>query len=483
MSRAGLVWTEALFGLTPSWEREPSLDAVRDMCCEHLGVPSINGEGGNTCIVTYRAAGAFNKIYTVDSVKGKFIMRVSLPVDPGYKTRGEVSTLRFVRENTAIPVPKVIAFDETNNNKIGFEWILMEFISGQSLHYRWRSLTMEQKASLVQRVADFQAQLFQFRPIGSSSSLRGIGTLGTNAGKSDSPGRIVSFPFVEGNCYDYDIPRGPFRSSHDWLHSRLEIIRLQKLEEIESAEDEDDKEMAEAGLKATQHLKSILPKIFPSSSTYNAERTAIWHHDLSNMNIMVDEQGEITGIVDWECVFAAPSWAITKTPAFLNNHNERDEEPYRDGYADETEEDRERARKHYGDRCLDNEGKNSLYWIHLKEYEVTKLKEVYNARMQQNLSSWSEMVKDAELQLDFYTCVEHAASSWCTGAAISWATSIEKGDIVRYGQEEDDDSTDDESTDDEDGEQDDGEQNDGEHNDEKHDDEKHDNKTLVTGGQ
>ncbi|KAK6834432.1 hypothetical protein PG987_009126 [Apiospora arundinis] len=483
--RAGLLWTEALFGLTPTWAHEPSLSAIRDVCSEHLDLES-------PCVVTFRASGALNRIYTVDSAKGRYIMRVSLPVDPGYKTRGEISTLRFVRENTTIPVPKIIAYDDTSNNKIGFEWILMEFISGQSLYYRWRKLTMEQKTTLVQRVAELQAQLFQFRPIGSSVTLRGIGTLGTDSDKFDIPGRIVSFPFVEGNCYDYDIPRGPFRSSHDWLHSRLEIIRLQKLEEVESAEDEDDKEMAEAALEATNHLKSVLPKIFPPCQGYEAERTAIWHHDISEMNIMVDEDGTITGIVDWECILAAPSWIIAKTPTLLHNA-ERDEEPDRNGYADETEEDRERDLEIHGGDALDNEGKNGLYWIHLKEYEDTQLKKVYDTRMQQLLPSWTEMMEDAELQLDFYQNLENTAIGWGTSTTIRWANSIEKGDIIRYSEEEDDDSIDGDSTD---GDSINGESVDGEneehldekhdeeqHAEEQHDEEKHNDKTVATGGQ
>ncbi|KAK8136515.1 hypothetical protein PG984_004455 [Apiospora sp. TS-2023a] len=477
--RAGLVWKEDLFQLTPTWEHEPSLDAIREVCCEHLGlsVDNVASEGEDVCTITFRAAGALNRVYTVDSVKGKFIMRVTLPVDPGYKTRGEVSTLRFIRENTTIPVPEVIAFDDTSSSKIGFEWILMEFISGQSLYYCWRKFTMEQKTTLVQRVAELQSQLFQFRSIGNSSTLRGIGTLGTD-NDFDIPGRIVSFPFVEGDCYDYDVPRGPFRSSHDWLQTRLQIIQLKKLEEIEQAEDDDDEEIARAGLEASQYLMSVLPKISPPSQTYDAERTAIFHHDLSEMNIMVNDEGHITGIIDWECVSAMPSWMATNTPAFLRGP-ERDEEPSRDGYADETEEDRERARQCGTDDGLDNEGKNKLYWIHLKEYESTQLKKVYDTSMQQMLPTWEEMVKDAELQLDFYQCVENAAVSLHNRTTCAWAKSIEKGVMVRKddAMDIDDDEDSEDGDDEDDGSEDDcsevEEHGNDDHEDDEHDDDDH----------
>jgi aminoglycoside phosphotransferase (APT) family kinase protein len=76
-------------------------------------------------------------------------MRVSLPVCPRYKTEGEVATLRWVYNNTQIPVPRVISFDRSNGNEIGFEWILMEFIEGTSAHKRWRTMSMEQKIAFT----------------------------------------------------------------------------------------------------------------------------------------------------------------------------------------------------------------------------------------------------------------------------------------------------------------------------------------------
>ncbi|KAH7259208.1 uncharacterized protein BKA55DRAFT_562211 [Fusarium redolens] len=54
-------------------------------------------------------------------------MRVSLPVDPKHKTAGEVATLKWLSQHSTMPVPRVIAFDDTRDNQIGFEWILMEY--------------------------------------------------------------------------------------------------------------------------------------------------------------------------------------------------------------------------------------------------------------------------------------------------------------------------------------------------------------------
>ncbi|KAK7953761.1 hypothetical protein PG988_014455 [Apiospora saccharicola] len=198
---------------------------------------------------------------------------------------------------------------------------------------------------------------------------------------------------------------------------------------------------------------------------------------------MVDDQGHIAGIIDWECVSAMPSWMVTKTPAFLKGR-ERDEEPSRDEYADETEEDRELDRQCGTNDGLDNEGKNELYWIHLKEYESTQLKKVYDTSMQQMLPTWKETLKDAELQLDFYQCVENAAVSLDCHTACVWAKSIEKGVMVRKddAMEIDDDEDSEDEDDEDDGIEDDGSEDDGieddehgidDHEDDEHDDDHH----------
>jgi hypothetical protein len=144
-------------------------------------------------------------------------MRVSLPIHPHSKTLGEVTTLRFLRRETDIPVPEIIAFDNSTDNKIGFEWILMERMPGVSLYKKWRTMTAFQKAALVQRVAEYQAQIFRH----SFSGLRTLTIAEANHGQRPRPGELVSGMFFEGDHYDIDIPRGPFRSTHDWMSSYL----------------------------------------------------------------------------------------------------------------------------------------------------------------------------------------------------------------------------------------------------------------------
>lgn len=100
--------------------------------------------------------------------------------------------------------------------------------------------------------------------------------------------------------------------------------------------------------------------------------TAVYHDDLNLTNILVDDQGNITAVVDWECVSALPIWMAARFPEFLSVGG-RDERPDRDRYSNEQAVSIVKAGSADDDDDLDNEGKNSLYWIHLMEWEVTQL--------------------------------------------------------------------------------------------------------------
>lgn len=347
-SRQGLVWQESGRGDKPRWKTEPRVEAIRAVC---LGVLKVASE--EDCIVEFFAAGSFNRLYSVEVPdREKLLMRVSLPVDPRNKTLGEVATLRWLRRFTSIPVPEVVAFDSSSDNEIGFEWILMPFIAGTSAYSVWRKIPMTTKEGLVKQVARFQAQILEASE--TRSPLRGIGTLTCGHGEVDDlkedttprPGQIVSRHFFIGKHFDYDVPRGPFPSSREWMDSYLAIIIQEQEEELGIAEDDEDKEDIEYHISIAKRLQGLLPIIFPSAEDLPG-RTTPWHEDLSLKNMLIDEDGTITAILDWEFVSAMPHWLTTEPPQFLSGPA-REKEPVRDDYGDETPEEA-KDRKSAGD--------------------------------------------------------------------------------------------------------------------------------------
>ncbi|KAI0444767.1 kinase-like protein [Xylaria telfairii] len=402
-SQDGLAWDHGLFDTVPRWTREPSIPAIERICRKQLNLSPTD-----LCSIAFYAAGAFNKLYRVDCADQSFLMRISLPVHPHHKTHGEVATLNWVRHNTTAPVPKIIAFDDSNNNEVGFEWIMMELMSGSPAYQTWRAIPMERKVVLTRRIAEIQAELFHYGK--QDLAFRNIGTLhrieSAEAVAAVAPGQMVSHEFFMDHRLRYHVPRGPFRSSYEWLESQLNIIILEQLAAIEEAKDDDDREDAEEILASTRRLLSLLPKIFAQTNEAYTEPTVLWHDDLNLHNILVDEKGEITGIVDWECVSASPLWITIDMPRYLKGES-RPEEPIRDNYANETPEESLASQDCDDPHKLDNEGKNSLYWIHRMDYEATQLREVYKKRLRQLWPDWPP--RDSDIKLDFYEALPEAS--------------------------------------------------------------------------
>ncbi|KAK1984509.1 phosphotransferase enzyme family-domain-containing protein [Colletotrichum cereale] len=436
-SRDGLAWEDGGWELEPSWTREPSVTAIEKVCRQQLKI-----DGAASFDVSFYAAGAFNKLYLVQHDGKKLIMRVSLPVDPGDKTRGEVATLRWLRRWTSTPVPRVFAFDDSSDNEIGFEWILMELMPGVSAYKRWRGMSMAQKTAFVEKVADYQTEI-----LSQDRGFRSIGTLRLDTAKDKeqqqeqqesedyvTPSKIVSLVFFWGDNYEYGVPRGPFRSGYDWLSSFLSIVILDYEKSLREAEDEDDREYAQRGVDVSRKLLGLLPKIFPVLQ-HPPEQTFLWHDDLSLSNILVDDDGKITAMLDWECVSTMPSWVVTQMPHFLNGAA-REDEPDRDGYADESPEDKETQAlggqsngSDGDDEELDNEGKNMLYWIHLLEFEQTQLRKVYAARMQEARPDWATRVEDSFLKADFLEAVHRCRGGFHLKCISQWVNAVTQGDF------------------------------------------------------
>ncbi|KAI5856690.1 phosphotransferase enzyme family-domain-containing protein [Durotheca rogersii] len=353
-SQDGLGWKETLFDL-------------------QLAIPPED-----PCTVAFHASGLFNQPYTVKCARGSLIMRVSLPVYPRHKTRAEVATLRWVRENTKVPVPKVLGFDNSNDNEIGYEWILTELIQGASAHKRWRTMSMEQKVALTKRIATSQVQLLG--PGKPGSVFRSIGTLDL---REVVPGLLV---FHEG----------PFRSSHDWLSAELNIILLHQTAVLGKTEGEDDREDAEEVLFVARKLLSLIPKVFLPTSD-ESERTGLYHHDLHLNNIL-------------ECVSALPPWMSTKVPKFPDGPV-REREPQRGSYVDETpEESAAAAGKRNDPGYLGSDGKGELYFVHRMGYEATQLRKVYEARLRELWLEWP--LEESYVKIDFFQAISQCDGIW-----------------------------------------------------------------------
>ncbi|KAL3481393.1 hypothetical protein BJX99DRAFT_243713 [Aspergillus californicus] len=346
----GLPWVQTIFNLEPQWTTIQSLR------------PS------STVQVTFVAQGALNKLSDVKIDSEVFVIRISLPVDPYYKT------VRC-RQWTGHPL--------------------------------WRSLSFSAKISLVGKLAAFSSCLFR-------NQFQGIGNLyGTASMLNDS--RLSEATWPAGNpAYSTntgrpdDVHRGPFTSSSDWITSRLSLSEEDCQSTLDNlpfsgleSNDEADADDATRTLEIIGKLKPLLPSFFPSNGD-NPEPSVLVHDNLSSRNILVHDNGELAAILDWECVSALPVWNACDYPTFLQGRPRR-LEPDLGRYKPEP-----------------NGGASNLYWEHLWDYEVTLLRDVFIDRMKNLKPAWVEVFHKSQRQRDFDLAVQNCDNEFVARHIRAW---------------------------------------------------------------
>jgi len=397
--KAVLSWDSTNGAPVAKWEKQPSLADIETVCRRHLALDPMDG-----CRVKAFSDGTFSKLYLIKATTGKktrrLVMRVSLPVDPRWKTLGEAMTLGFVRRTTScIPIPKIVGYADSADNEIGFEYTLTNYLPGVPAHMYWHKMSTVEKKRFVEKIAEFQSQLVTPR-------FESIGTLipAEYGAAHDSdidpvPGHMVHPFFFEGDKVHFsfedkftldEMPRGPFSSSHDWLSALLKPVALAHQTPL------DQKKLA-------KRLLAMVPKIFP---VLDVSPTIIARNNMSLSNIIVDEDdGSIAGIVGWSSATASPMWMECHIPAFLaSEYTDRKTKPERWEYKD-LSWDFEASTKPPGKIPVpDLEGKDEAYWHDLMAWEMTELRGVYCAKMKQ-LGKWDCDHEKPSLKRDFWAAV------------------------------------------------------------------------------
>lgn len=167
-----LKWEGPYAGRAPVWPREPDIAVIKNLAKQHLSSEIAGTIEENMLEITDFAYGAFNKLYLVlyAGHETSYLFRVTLPVIPFLKTESEIATLAYLRTKTSIPVPRVVAWDSSSDNDLGFEWILMNKVAGIELRSVWREVLWERKLELVDELAGFVHQL-QAQPFDAVGSL------------------------------------------------------------------------------------------------------------------------------------------------------------------------------------------------------------------------------------------------------------------------------------------------------------------------
>lgn len=171
--------------------------------------------------------------------------------------KNEVAAMRFVAENTTIPVPRVVDAD--------WDRITMTYVEGDTLKMAWPVLTELQRAGIIDQLRDYVAQLRAIPWPNDDTSL-----IGRLSGEGVVvPGVITRTggPFQSvADLHEFLTTRGPSASTDQSMYWH----------------------------QVTHHLGKDHPIVFS-------------HGDIAARNIMVRD-GRIAAIIDWEMAGWYPAY-------------------------------------------------------------------------------------------------------------------------------------------------------------------------------
>lgn len=243
--------------------------------------------------------------------------------------------MRLIAEQSGVPLPKVYEFDATMSNEIGAPYIVMSFIPGCTVASKWFDNTAptdleERRLRTLETVAEAmsQRQKFRFEKIGSLqfSDATAGGEIGIGPCYEYDEGVFGNEDYEQKLAVD---AFGPFTTSQSYLQYHLNHRgNPQKRHPF--------------GVGAQKLVAMMIPYLPRPRNGHETFVLAL--PDFDSQNIMIDERGNFTGIVDWGNVQAVPAFlGYSRFPGWIT----RDWDPLMYGYPHiETEDSPEELRRY-----------------------------------------------------------------------------------------------------------------------------------------
>ncbi|KAI9645259.1 hypothetical protein NHQ30_005994 [Ciborinia camelliae] len=439
-------WTIDPVDFDPGWKSESYIAKIELVVRRHLKLE----DPSSLCHVIFHKKAYLDALYKVETADGCLLMRIIFPLDSFRKTDSEISTINFLRQNTKLPVSKIHAFDKSSDNELGYEWILMDMLPGETLESKWNGLSEDLKRGIVGQIAQYQAQLFHHK----FSTIGNIRTDVTGEVLDQTAPCLPVLGPIGQLVNVLDVSQGPFTRSEDWIRAYLTLVlRLNEGYMKVYKSDPVKFEYCLHVIKRVKRLLKLLPSIFPVNEG-TPEQSVLFHKDLSMGNILIDNDGSITGIIDWNNTSVVPIWRSCSLPKFLQG-KERNEKPkpsqasdpklftgiidwnnafvvplWRSCSLPKFLQGKERNEKPKPSQASDPK----LYLQHLREYELTQLRPLFLKEMHNIAPTWTEEYTNAieTGKADFWLATQNFQAHSRLGPADAWLSQwldeFEKGE-------------------------------------------------------
>ncbi|MCJ1267449.1 hypothetical protein MMC22_007334, partial [Lobaria immixta] len=221
--------------------------------------------------------------------------------------------------------------------------------------------------------------------------------------------RLVSMVFFWDTHLESDVHQGPFASSKDWLKAKFQLMEEDCRRVLESQDAKRDEiECTKETQQQLKRLRRQLPLFF-SSNDDDREEFALHHHDISRHNLILDSQGKLQALFDWECVSVLPLWRACQIPHFLRSAK-RVEKP-------------DSARYFFDS----DDGEDSFYANDLDDFECTNLRGHFLEEMATLSPRWIEEYQKSNPKMDFNGALEMCDTIFVKRVKM-WLDHIEAGE-------------------------------------------------------
>ena len=225
----------------------------------------------------------------------------------------DIRTISFIRSHTSIPIPEVFALELTSDNPVRVPYHLESFIEGRPLSERWMDQLLGNESArmkVLEDLAGFMSQLhtLHFDSIG-SLAFGGDGVfphVEAMVKMKSSYENLLNGDDVWGTASLC----GPFKSTRDYL---LAILQVQN-----------EATFTDAELCLLRQAIDSIPPFLDTAPTFS-----LGHPDFNYQNIFISDEGEITGIIDWDGIHTLPrALGLARYPSWIT----RDWDPAKYGY-------------------------------------------------------------------------------------------------------------------------------------------------------
>ncbi|KAI0380643.1 kinase-like domain-containing protein [Hypomontagnella monticulosa] len=212
----------------------------------------------------------------VVKIREKYVVKFGYHVKPI-----EADNMMYVAGSTTIPVPKVYAVYERQENRRTVTYIVMEYVPGETLRSAWPSLDEVRKLTIALRLRLYFNEL---RKLPSS------GYFGNILGGPPLDDILPTAPAM------HDFKRS-FRTENELVNWILRMYSCAKGERADSK---------------TQYYRRFLPTILRTDGI-----SVFTHNDFHRKNVMVKPDGGLV-ILDWEYASWLPKYWEYSTATFAN---------------------------------------------------------------------------------------------------------------------------------------------------------------------